>query len=269
MLDKNKGKNKYNKKMTKMKSTKETDMVATEVTSKRNLQGYELFAAAATCLFQSWPIFYFSKTHQTGGDNTSEKISRIIEDALYNFEERWSLAVSSMSSGGGRDPKSRVFVDEMAPFLYEVLESDLNLQLEDSSPEVVSGHLIRMFDQCLEGDETEARKSLKKEEERIKKEKERRERRGGYHVVGRSVAEEEESVSVANHNEAVVKPKSWSPFTSPIMCFDIHTHNTGERSHGNSTTSSTKGFGKSVKNATKHGEKPSKTKSSWNKGGKQ
>ena len=75
---------------------------------------------------------------ETGGDNTETKIARIIEDVLYNFEERWNLATSAMIRGGERPKLSLVYVDEIAPFLYEVLEGDLSMQLEDESPEVES-----------------------------------------------------------------------------------------------------------------------------------
>ena len=116
-----------------------------ETAIERNLHGYALFSEAAISLFNTWPIFNFSRTHETGGDNTETKIARIIEDVLYNFEERWNLATSAMIRGGERPKLSLVYVDEIAPFLYEVLEGDLSMQLEDESPEVISTLKLKNF----------------------------------------------------------------------------------------------------------------------------
>ncbi|CAI8334966.1 MAG: Uncharacterised protein [uncultured Bacteroidota bacterium] len=106
-------------------------------------QGYELFARATRGLLLTWPLLVFSKTHGTGGKDTVEKIDDIVEDVLHNFKERWERADVDI-----RAKSARVYVEEVAPFLYEVMEKDLNLEIEDSSPEMYAGHIIRMFEAC-------------------------------------------------------------------------------------------------------------------------
>jgi hypothetical protein len=245
-------------------------MTTTVNLAERDLHGYALFSAAATSLFNTWPIFTFSRTHETGGNDTEKKIERIIEDALYNFEERWKLAISGRV--GERPKLSRVYVDEMAPFLYEVLESDLSMQLEDGSPEVISAHIIRMFDQCLEGDFTEAHQALAFERKQKRKESSARmsladEGRQATAVFHQQGEEDDGDLSPAPNSTMIEEPKKWIPCATMVECFDIHTHGDGERSHGNSTTESASSFSKSVKHATKRAGKQTRQKSSWNKGG--
>ena len=155
---------------------------------------------------------------------------------------------------------SKVYVDEIAPFLYDVLEHDLSLQLEDGSPEIVSAHIIRMFDECLENNYSEAKKALSMEYANKKKSaasllvlaKEGKEATAAFH--------REEG----NGNEEFVE-RRWKPFSGSIPCHDIHTHSEGERSSGNSSNQSTASFGKSLKNSTKKSNKQTRQKSSWNK----
>lgn len=229
----------------------------TETEWSTDLTGYELFSAAATSIFQAWPIFTFSKTHETGGDTTIEKIDRIIEDVLYNFEERWDLALSSTT--GERPKLSMVYVDEIAPFLYDVLESDLCMQVEDGSPEILSAHIIRMFDECLEHNYSEAKKALSIALFKKKKE--------NHNSV--LLAEEGKDATAAFHGDCDdqddIVERSWKPLTGSIQCHDIHTHGEGERSHGNSLQQSNASFCKSVKHATKKSNKQTRQKSSWNK----
>tara|TARA_B100000780_G_C20745950_1_gene296336 strand:+ start:75 stop:443 length:369 start_codon:yes stop_codon:yes gene_type:complete len=121
-----------------------------------------------------------------------------------------------------------------------------------------------MFDQCLEGDFTEANRALafaakkkaKDSKSRATKAEEGRQATAAYHLDGI----EEGTTS------AILEPQRWIPLAGAIDCFDIHTHGDGERSHGNSTAESASSFSKSVKHATKRSGKQTRQKSSWNKG---
>ena len=80
------------------------------------------------------------------------------------------------------------------------------MQLEDGSPEVVSGHIIRMFDECLENNYSEAKKALQMAAMQQKKDSR----------TTMLLVQEGKDATAAFQEGAVgeaVAERGWSPFT--------------------------------------------------------
>ena len=228
--------------------------------------GYELFARAARGLLLTWPLLVFSKTHGTGGKDTVEKIDDIVEDVLHNFKERWARAEADI-----RAKNARVYVEEVAPFLYEVMEKDLNLEIEDSSPEMYAGHIIRMFEACrFKSNFDECHKALafvnqRKGSEASLAAAEAAAATEAFHAEAESGVAgggEEGSASLAAEQAAQVDPMPWSLVTR-MRCHDMCMHNDGARHHGNASAQSNAKHRKQMKLAAKHAGKKTRAKSSW------
>ena len=225
-------------------------------------QGFELFARAVRGLLLTWPLLVFSRTHGTGGKDTEEKIDDIVEDVLHNFRERWERAEVDI-----RAKNARVYVEEVAPFLYEVMEKDLNLEIEDKSPEMYASHIIRMFEaSCFNGNFEECHKALafvnqQKGSKASLAAEEAAAATEAFHAASESGTSGGEKVD-APGLDRLEDPLEWC-LVADLRCHDIRMHNDGARHHGNASAQSNAKHRKQMKLAAKNAGKKTRAKSSW------
>ena len=152
-----------------------------------------------------------------------------------------------------------------------MVAQDLNLEIEDQSPEMYSAHIIRMYEQALAGDFAECHKAITFAN-RVKTSPAAL--AAAKAAAATEAFHEGGAGGSSGGREASTMSSSVARFTTPfrewemvgqVKCHDMHMHNESGRSHGNSVAASQGKHSKAMRRATKRQTKQTRQKSSWNK----
>ncbi|RHZ52939.1 hypothetical protein Glove_454g17 [Diversispora epigaea] len=122
--------------MSSQKTTKTSNSSNSHNNQQLQQESIHQFQQAVTFIFNSWTALKIAVEMQWGGIDSSDKCDWFM-----------NMVIDHFLKSGGKEPH----VDDLESILDQIMADEFNTLLEDDSAYQVSQHLIKLYNECMQG----------------------------------------------------------------------------------------------------------------------